>query len=720
MAAASSNERKNISKQLLLVLLFILSCICLSTAINTANARNDSGLAFDHGVYYVPLTPDANSDTVYIGNNLVFVPNVDYTDIDSGEFDFYDYAQMPHATGVTVSSTYGWNDLGPNVTWYNCSEPPQMRVINREGKDKHCGLYIMTLHFKDPDGTYYLSIPHSNGLVKVYCNGNNLGFLWGRHDEWTPSFGFGYEYVPIIPDSDGIARVMITISTHVNIHNPGLLSPPALDSSVDSMSYAIIPALWVMMLFVLYLFILIGGFLISRTFKNKLVFYELILIEFLSLMYMLVDCNFIVFNAYVKEQISFILLILLNTMVFVFIDSFYTTSVAYKKHFILRAAPVIVSSIAFLLILWAIFGNIQFTTWIPLVPELLFTLLVACICGFNLLTVYYGETASFYVCIIEICHIFFSFNAIAGFKGAYNLPTYSVFLAIANLTLEFYYVSRYVIQARALEDTMEHMQFLVQEKTLRISEINRDLYTTNKKLMENEQARKTVLSNVSHDLRTPITAIRGYAEMLYTSGQNMPESQKTNYLKNIIRRSEQMERIISDIVELTRLESNANEFQFMDVSISELLDEVYMIYEADLQGSGKKITLDIPDNDLLFVRADPKKLSRVFENLISNAINYTFEEAKIEIKAWREGKEKSIENQTICIDIKDNGIGIPANEVSMIFDRFYRAKNSGQNIKGTGIGLSIVKTIIDRHDAKISVESAIGTGTVFHIVMRAN
>lgn len=208
--------------------------------------------------------------------------------------------------------------------------------------------------------------------------------------------------------------------------------------------------------------------------------------------------------------------------------------------------------------------------------------------------------------------------------------------------------------------------------------------------------------------------------MLYTSGNNMPDTQKINYIKNIIRRSEQMERIISDIVELTRLESNANEFQFMDVSISELLDEVYMIYEADLQGTGKKIILDIPDNDLLFVRADPKKLSRVFENLISNAINYTFEEAKIEIKAWREGTDKSIENQNICIDIKDNGIGIPANEVPMIFDRFYRAKNSGQNIKGTGIGLSIVKTIIDRHDAKISVESAIGTGTTFHIVMRAD
>ena len=86
--------------------------------------------------------------------------------------------------------------------------------------------------------------------------------------------------------------------------------------------------------------------------------------------------------------------------------------------------------------------------------------------------------------------------------------------------------------------------------------------------MENETARKNVLSNVSHDLRTPITAIRGYAEILLSPSANMNPSQQQNYLRNIIRRAEQMEQIISDIVELTRLESNANEFQFMDVSIT--------------------------------------------------------------------------------------------------------------------------------------------------------
>ena len=180
-----------------------------------------------------------------------------------------------------------------------------------------------------------------------------------------------------------------------------------------------------------------------------------------------------------------------------------------------------------------------------------------------------------------------------------------------------------------------------------------------------------------------------------------------------------MERIVADIVELTRMESNSNEFSFTDVSMAELLDELYMLYEGDLHGTSKRLTLDLPEDDFLIVKADPKKISRVFENLISNAINYTYDEALIKVRAWRSDADKPVSEQRIHIEISDNGIGIPEEEIAKVFDRFYRAKNSGQNIKGTGLGLSIVKTIIEHHDADISVESRLGSGTTFHIVMKA-
>ncbi|MBR3465199.1 MAG: ATP-binding protein, partial [Clostridiales bacterium] len=110
---------------------------------------------------------------------------------------------------------------------------------------------------------------------------------------------------------------------------------------------------------------------------------------------------------------------------------------------------------------------------------------------------------------------------------------------------------------------------------------------------------------------------------------------------------------------------------------------------------------------------------RVFENLVSNAINYTGEEALIAIKAWRAGADLPIDKQKIHVTVSDNGIGIPEESISRIFDRFYRAKNSGINIKGTGLGLAIVKLICDKHEAVITVKSKIGVGTTFEVVFNA-
>ena len=715
MGVRSKKETKNISKQLLLVLLFILACVLLSHELNVINTRKDSDLRFYHNVYTIP----DGHEPVYFGDGFIYVPNIDYEDIDNGEFSFYDYVNYPYATNVSISTESGWYNLGNRVEWHNSDSMPEERIIEREGKQKHSGVYLLTLRFDNPDIPYYLNIPDSNGLVGVYCNENKLGYMWGRTNEWSPTVGFGYGYVPIIPDIHGTARIMIAVSTNIKITNPGILSYPSITPSTDSMSASVVPALWLLLQLILFLFILIGGFLISRTFKNRTFFYLFLAVETMAIGYTVIDSNFLVLDAYSKELLKFVMFILLNTLMYIFIDTFFASTDPNKKHMLVRIAPMSIIVTCVFLVLWTISERPALGIFFPLVPEVAFICFVAILTAYNVIFVHYGEDITFYVTIAIICQIFFSANALSNINRVINIPTYSVFFVIANLTLEFYFISRYVIQARTLEDTMGRMQFLVQEKTLRISEINKDLYNTNKRLLENEQARKNVLSNVSHDLRTPITAIRGYAEILLSPSANMNDTQKENYLRNIIRRAEQMEHITSDIVELTRLESTPNEFQFIDVSITELLDEICMMYEADLESTKKELIVELPEDDLLFVKADPKKLSRVFENLISNAVNYTYDEAKITVKAWREEANQKTPYETVRIDIIDNGIGIPDNEIPMIFDRFYRAKNSGKNIKGTGIGLSIVKTIIDRHNATISVESAIGKGTSFHIVMKA-
>ena len=168
------------------------------------------------------------------------------------------------------------------------------------------------------------------------------------------------------------------------------------------------------------------------------------------------------------------------------------------------------------------------------------------------------------------------------------------------------------------------------------------------------------------------------------------------------------------------MESSDSDFHYTSVSIAEMLDELVMMYSMDLEDTDKHLTLDLPMRDSLIVKADPAKLSRVFENLISNAINYTGPQAEIVITAWRSGESANIVTQKIHITVEDNGIGIPEQDIPRIFDRFYRAHNSGVNIKGTGLGLAIVKLICDKHDAEINVTSTLGKGTKFEVILSAS
>ena len=702
------------------MLLFSLACILFSYAMYGLNARQDSGFSVGNGKFVITDLDSLPGESAVLGNGWIFVPNVDYSDIDNGSFKFEDYLNVPYAENVSISTRYGWEYLGPDAIWQNCDGEPEFNHYERDGKHKITALYLSTVHFDTPEATYHLNVPEANGLVVIYCNGVKLGTLWNRIDEWSSSLGFGYGHVPIIPDANGDARIMIAVSASETLYNPGILGLPSVADAGDSYKFVVVPTLWYAVQVTLFFFLLVGGLLISRTYKHKSSVYLLIIIELFVLAFTFVDCHFITQTSVIREVTKYVTLIIISIFMFLFMNAIFRSSTNDDKGTALnKILPAIVTIVGLSFIVIVVFNQDVLGTNFPHITGISFFIAVSLLSLILMLSIYNSASNILFGTTALTCYVLFFFNLYTVPSGIYDVPVYSFFFIIVNLVVEIYYIVRYVIQSRELEDTNKRMQHLVKEKTQHISEINRDLFNTNKRLMENEAARKNVLSNVSHDLRTPITAIRGYTELLLASGERMNEAQRTNYLNNIIKRATQMEQIISDIVELTRLESNSNEFQFTDVSISELLDELCMMYESDLEHTKKTLSLSIPETDPLIVRADPKKISRVFENLISNAINYTFEEAEIKVKAWREGDSKDLSSQIIKIDIIDNGIGIPENEIANIFDRFYRAKNSGQNIKGTGIGLSIVKTIIDHHDAQITVESTIGTGTTFHITMKA-
>lgn len=708
---------------LLTILFFVILYFLIAEMYFVFNATKTANYSLPYDEEDNCYIFDENIDrytTVYLDDHLTFFPNIQYDTVRVNHFDRRNYSAYPRAENVSISSTLGWNDVGPNAKWYFSSEKPYfIEYKDDDGNSYYAGAYLVKIKGPEEVRTLNISVPKCLGTVDVFCNGTHLKRVTRTaFDNIFTTYEDSFESIQIETNSLGEAIIIYTVASATDIYNPGLLSIPTLNNHHYNIARVISITIYTTIIAFTIIVSIVGGITISRTFSHKGKLYSLILSEFVVMVYYLLDNNLFYLPSPLLDDIKYSLVTILAIITYYSIGTFFkssneTTNILYKIDYLIVAVIGIILNLVLSL-------NPQLLmTPYPYLSSIIYATTLTVVTLLKVATKYHAAKNSTIVFNIYITLLFSFIFIDAPINIVVDIKPYIVFLTTGLLSLIFYFVLSYVAQYYEIRNTSDKLQYLVKEKTLHISEINRDLYNTNKRLLENEEARKNVLSNVSHDLRTPITAIRGYAELLITAGRNMKEEQKELYLNNIIKRSVQMERIVSDIVELTKMESNKDEFKFNDISISELLEETYKIYLSEVENTTKTISLDIPEDDLLIVKADYKKISRVFENLISNSINYTNDDGKIAIKAWREGKELGLNEQRVHITIEDNGIGIPQEEISNIFDRFYRAKNSGKNIKGTGLGLSIVKTIIKNHDADITVQSELNAGTTFHIVMKA-
>lgn len=715
-------ENDSVTKQLMTVLVFMLTFILVSQLMHIFNNRNDSGVPYNNSQHMYTIGDRFDdSSTLFFADNWVVVPNIHPGALKIHSFKYSYFPTYVHYENVSISSRDGWDDLGPNATIYNAGNPPTLiRFYGDKDKYVNCVAYLNKFNVGTNISTAYLSIPDVHGEAQVFCNGVYEGTIGDTSSETKLDFSCGYNSIPIHADSYGYAEVVICITCDDGTFAPGILSAPAITLKTTDTKAIVVSSVWFAILITLTIFFTLGGLIITRTIEGMHKFFILLVYELAFLSYLTLHERYVITYSVTRTKACYALTIIMAATAYTFVSSIFSNSEFNKRHRFFKYDSILVCLLGVSLgavplldpSVWSDFRHIS----IPYI----YTFVFAALMILKILFFYIKEKRATLGLIAAATFLFMFVYMHEDPTTKYNIPFYSVFFAIAITVISVYFFFLYVHQYKVLAQTSDRLRYLVKEKTIHISEINRDLYNTNKKLLENEEARKNVLSNVSHDLRTPVTAIRGYAELLSTARKNMKDEQIDNYLTNIIKRSQQMERIVADIVELTRMESNSNEFSFTDVSMAELLDELYMLYEGDLHGTSKRLTLDLPEDDLLIVKADPKKISRVFENLISNAINYTYDEALIKVRAWRSDADKPVSDQRVHIEISDNGIGIPEEEIAKVFDRFYRAKNSGQNIKGTGLGLSIVKTIIEHHDADISVESRLGSGTTFHIVMKAS
>lgn len=222
-----------------------------------------------------------------------------------------------------------------------------------------------------------------------------------------------------------------------------------------------------------------------------------------------------------------------------------------------------------------------------------------------------------------------------------------------------------------------------------------------------ENLRKDFIANVSHELKTPITTIKSYTETLI-DGALENEDLAKNFLNVINNESDRMTRLVKDLLQISRLDHQKSQTIKEPVSLNALLQEVCSKLDIACKEKGHKMQLNITNQEI-FVLANKDEIEQVIQNLISNSIKYTPQNGQIDVSM-------SINNQIATIDIKDDGVGIPKNDLDRIFERFYRVdKARSRDMGGTGLGLSIAKNIIELYGGDIQVKSEVDKGSVFTV-----
>ena len=224
-----------------------------------------------------------------------------------------------------------------------------------------------------------------------------------------------------------------------------------------------------------------------------------------------------------------------------------------------------------------------------------------------------------------------------------------------------------------------------------------------------ERMRQDFVANVSHELRTPLTTIKGYVETLLEGAWR--EGVGFRFLQVIQRHTDRLTKIVEDLLTLSRIESKGFQLKTEKVSVIELIEDAFEFVGQGAKRKGISISrCEIPAN--LSVQGDRDYLGQVLINLLDNAIKYTPEGGAIEVSAVER------EGQQILLLVKDNGIGIPREDLSRIFERFYRVdKGRSQEMGGTGLGLSIVKHIVQANGGRVWAESQPGKGSTFYFTL---
>lgn len=297
-----------------------------------------------------------------------------------------------------------------------------------------------------------------------------------------------------------------------------------------------------------------------------------------------------------------------------------------------------------------------------------------------------------------------------------NQLIYVTLLAILFSIVIAMFLSRRI--AKPISDMTKNAKKLaegnynVQFTTTGIREIDELANTLNyleQEVSKTDEYRRDLMANVSHDLKTPLTMIKAYAEMIRDITLDNKEKTKEN-LNVIIDETDRLNILVNDILELSKLQNNQETLNIESFDIVELISDILKRYQIIKETENYNLILESPES--IIVKADKKRISQVIYNLINNAINYTGDDLTVTIRITESSKDCKVE-------IIDTGKGIDEKDLPNIWNRYYKKeKNHKRNVVGTGLGLSIVKNILEQHNFKYGVSSVKDKGTTFYFQIK--
>jgi len=299
-----------------------------------------------------------------------------------------------------------------------------------------------------------------------------------------------------------------------------------------------------------------------------------------------------------------------------------------------------------------------------------------------------------------------------------NQLLYIMIIALAMAFIISFYLSSKISRpittmtrsARKLADGQYGITFPAKTEYTEISDLAKTLNKISYDLERSTMLQKDLMANVSHDLRTPLTMIKSYAEMIRDLSGDNPEKRNA-HLKVIIEEADRLNSLVSDMLTLSAMQSGTLSIDMSSFDISESINAILMPYHILEERDGFDIEFNCRRGT--YVEGDDEKIRQVISNLLTNAVKYCGTDKKIIINVKRWGKK-------VHCEVVDHGVGIKPEELSHIWDRYYKtSSNHVRTTSGSGLGLSIVKEILTLHGAKFGAESKVGKGTTIWFELNA-